>query len=199
MFYLASGIIAALEQLIGDKNVVKTYFKDGNLECNQHAGTCNLEVLSATVYKQYVHTIVIVLNKYVTFCLHPRSLDGTSAPSEEVLKEFGFLDVNNAIVGAMVVIANQTTIQQPHSIFLEEVNVIVKENVAQIHTEMCQGMENLHTKITADAHTYTDIITQDLRQSLDACFATIMDCVNDARMILNGSTPTRKVLSGAEN
>ena len=47
-------LTAALKQLIGDKNVVKTYFKDGNPEGDQHAGACNLEVLNATVYKQYV-------------------------------------------------------------------------------------------------------------------------------------------------
>ena len=199
MFYPVSGITAALKQFIRDKNVVKTYFKDGNLECDQHAGTCNLEVLNATVYKQYVCTTAKVLNKYITFRPHPRNLDGTSPPSEEVLKEFGFLDVNNAIVGAMAAIANQTTTQQPHSISLEEVNVIVKENASQIRNEMSQGMENLCIEIIADAHTYTNIITQDLHQSLDARFAAIMNCVNDARMILNGSMPIRKALPGAEN
>ena len=44
-------LTTALKQLIGDKNVVKIYFKDGNLEGDQHAGACNLEVLNATVHK----------------------------------------------------------------------------------------------------------------------------------------------------
>ena len=109
LYYSASDVTTALKQLIGDKNVVNTYFKDGNVEKNQHAGVCNLEVLKPTIYKQYVKTTAKILNKYVTFCPHPRSLDGTSAPYEDVLKEFGFLNVNNEIVGAMTAIANQAT------------------------------------------------------------------------------------------
>ena len=108
-YYSASEVATALKQLIGDKNVVNTYFKDGDVEKNQHARVCNLEVLNPIVYKQYVKTTAKILTKYVTFCPHQKSLDRTSAPHENVLKEFGFLDVNNTIVGAMTAIANQAT------------------------------------------------------------------------------------------
>ena len=91
LYYSASEVTAALKQLIGDKNTVNTYFKDGDVEKNQHSGVCNLEVLNSTIYKQYVKTTTKILSKYMTFCPHPRSLDGTSTPHEDILEEFGFL------------------------------------------------------------------------------------------------------------
>ena len=54
LYYSTSEVTAALKQLIGDKNVVNIYFKDGDMEKNQHAEVCNLEVLNHTIYKQYV-------------------------------------------------------------------------------------------------------------------------------------------------
>ena len=95
--------------------MVNTYFKNGDVDKNQHAEVCNLEVFNPIVYKQYVKTTPKILNKYVTFHPHQRSLDGTSAPHENVLKEFGFLDINNAIVGAMTAITNQAMPSQPPS------------------------------------------------------------------------------------
>lgn len=49
VFHSASEIATTLKKLIGEKNVVKTYFKDGNPERDHHAGTCNLEVLNPTI------------------------------------------------------------------------------------------------------------------------------------------------------
>ena len=91
LYYSTSEVTIAFKQYIGDKNVMNIYFKDGDVEKNQHAGVCNLEVINPIVYKQYVKTTSKVLNKYVTFHLHPRNLNGTSAPHEDVLKEFGFV------------------------------------------------------------------------------------------------------------
>ena len=100
LYCSANKVTTALKQLIGDNNVMNTYFKDGDVMKNQHAGACNLEVLNFTIYKQYIKTIAKILSKYVTFRPHPRNLDKTSVPHEDVLKEFGFLNVNNAIVVA---------------------------------------------------------------------------------------------------
>ena len=36
LYYSASEVTTALKQLISDKNVVNTYFKDGNVEKDQH-------------------------------------------------------------------------------------------------------------------------------------------------------------------
>ena len=36
LYYSASEVTPAVKQLIGDKNVMNTYFKDGDVEKNQH-------------------------------------------------------------------------------------------------------------------------------------------------------------------
>ena len=54
LYYSASEITTVLKQLIGDMNVVKTYFKDGDVEKNLYVGVCNLDVLNPTKYKQFV-------------------------------------------------------------------------------------------------------------------------------------------------
>ena len=168
--YSASKVTIALKQLIGDKNVVNTYFKDVDVEKNQHAGVCNLEVLNPTVYKQYVKTTTKFLNKYVTFRPHPRSLDGISAPHEDVLKEFGFLDVNNAIIGAITAIANQTTPSQPSNMSFATMSEMIKENAEQTKMEIRKDLEVMQTEVIADAYTYVDIVVDDLKITLNAKF-----------------------------
>ena len=194
LYYSASEVTATIKQLIGDKNVVNTYFKDGDVEKNQHAGVCNLEVLNSIVYKQYVKTTTKILSKYVTFRPHPRSLDGTSAPHEDILKEFGFLDVNNVIIGAMTSIANQATPSQPSSMSFAIVSEMIKASAKQTKMEIRKDLEVIQTKVTADVHTYADIIVDDLKLTLDAKFKAIMDSMENTRSLLLEGTPSCKAL-----
>ena len=187
------------KQLISDKNVVNTYFKDGDVEKNQHTGVCNLEVLNPTVYKQYVKTTTKILSKYVAFRPHPRSLDGTSGPHEDVLKEFGFLNVNNAIVEAMTTIANQATSSQLSGMSFAIVTEIIKASAEQTKMEIRKGLEVVQTEVTVDAHTYADIIVDDLKLTLDAKFQAILDSVESTRSLLLAGIPSRKALPPPEN
>ena len=199
LYYSASEVTTAFKQLIGDKNVVNTYFKDGDVEKNQHAGVCNLKVLNPTVYKQYVKSTEKILSKYVTFHPHPRNLDGTNVPHELVLKEFGFLDVNNAIVGAITTIANQTTPSQPSSISFARVTEMIKANTKQTKMEIRKDLEVMQTEVTSDAHTYANIIIDDLKLTLDAKFHAILDSVESTRSLLLESTSSRRALHPPEN
>ena len=192
LYYSASEVLATLKQLTDDKNVVNTYFKDGDVEKNQHARVCNLEVLNPTIYKQYVKTTTKILNKYVTFHPHPRSLDGTSAPHEDVLKEFDFLDVKNAIVGAMTAIANQATSSQPFGMSFAIVTEMIKASTEQTKMEIRKDLEVMQIKVTVDAHTYADIIVGDLKLTLDTKFQAILDSVESTRSLLLAGTPSRK-------
>ena len=106
IYYCASKVIIDLQKLMGDNNVVKTYYKNRVTKKDLLAGVCNLEVLNPTVYKQHVKTTAQIFNKYVTFKPHLRSLDGINEPLKEVLKEFGFLDVNNTIAGTVIALLN---------------------------------------------------------------------------------------------
>jgi hypothetical protein len=83
--YLQSEVNEALQKLMGSKNVVTTYFPKGSTERNQHDGICNLEVINPVVYKQYERKTIKLLHTYMKFIPHPRSLDETSPPTEELL------------------------------------------------------------------------------------------------------------------
>jgi hypothetical protein len=67
--------------MMGENNVVCTYFLRGNAAKDQHDGICNLEVINLIVYKQYVRKTPKFLHMYAKFMPHPWSLDGTSAPT----------------------------------------------------------------------------------------------------------------------
>ena len=135
----------------------------------------------------------------MTFRLHPRSLDGTNAPHEDVLKEFGFLDVNNAIVGAMTAIANQATSSQPSRMSFATVIKMIKASLEQTKMEISKDLEDMQTVVTVDAHTYANIIFDDLKLTLDAKFQAILDSVESIRPLLLAGTPFCKALPPPEN
>ena len=62
----------------------------------------NIECVNAIIYKQHVKKSARILGKYVTFYPHPKSLDGSLKPKEDMLKKLGFLDVNTALVGTVI-------------------------------------------------------------------------------------------------
>ena len=45
-------------------------------------------------------------NSHVTFTPHPKSLEGTLPPTEEQQKQFGFCDINSALVNTIEAIQN---------------------------------------------------------------------------------------------
>ena len=140
-----------------------------------------------------------ILSKYVTFYPHLRNLAETNAPHEDVLKEFGFLNVNNAIVGAMTTIANQATPSQPSSMSFASVSEMIKASAEQINMEIRKDLEVMQTEVTADAHTYADIIVDDLKVTLDAKFQAILDSMESTRSLLLEGTPSCRALPSSEN
>jgi hypothetical protein len=48
-----------------------------------HAGIENVELLNAPIYKKNLKTTHKLQYKYIRFNPHPRSLDGSAAPSEK--------------------------------------------------------------------------------------------------------------------
>ena len=117
--YPTSAITKNLKKIMGDKNIVQSYFPREDPARNLHAGICNLEVLNPSVYKQYVKKNLKLLHMYAKCTPHPHSLDGTSCPSKETLKEFGFTDVNIAIVIAMTAISNKPTTNNSQGVTME--------------------------------------------------------------------------------
>ena len=90
---------ATCQGLMGINNIASIYFPSRDEQL--HGGTANVELTTPTTYKQFVTKHVKMLNHYVKFTPHPRSVDGLAAPSEAQLKEFGFTDINNALAGTV--------------------------------------------------------------------------------------------------
>jgi hypothetical protein len=107
--YSQSEVTEALKKMLGEKNVVCTYFPQGNTAKDQHDGICNLEVINLIVYKQYVRKSPKLLHMYAKFTPHPRSLNSTSPPSTDLLREFGFSEVNTALANMIIALNNSGT------------------------------------------------------------------------------------------
>jgi hypothetical protein len=134
--YPASVITEHLKQIRGVRNVVKAYFPRGDPARDLHVGACNLEVLNPIVYKQFVRKNIKLFRMHERCTPHPRNLDGTSCPTEQLLKEFGFTDINTAIVNAMTGISNQPTASSSQGVTMEQVVNLVYERIETVRKEL---------------------------------------------------------------
>ena len=89
----------AIRRLIGIELVMAVYFP--RAQGTTHTGIANIECGSAIIYKSHARKTDRILSKYVTFYLHPKSLDWALKPSEKTLKKFGFMDVNAALANTV--------------------------------------------------------------------------------------------------
>jgi hypothetical protein len=195
-----------LKILMGEKNVVNVYFP--RAEGGLHAGIANIELLNAHVYKKFVSKSHKLQNKYVKFNPHPRSLNGTAAPSEASLKEMGFCDVNTALASTVEALENATATSKRNGVPKDEINALLKDAIAEgnqaLKHELTMDMQIMREDILAESHTYTDIMTQDLRSKIDGQFDNIdnqfkalMESLSSARKLLN-DTPQHKALPSTE-
>lgn len=77
-----------IRTLVGDKNVVSVYFPKA--EAGIYAGVAKIKLTNAPVYKKFAKTSHKLQIKYIKLNPHPRSLDGSAAPSATTLQELGF-------------------------------------------------------------------------------------------------------------
>jgi hypothetical protein len=187
-------IESGLRTLIGEKNVVSVYFPKA--EAGLHAGIANVEFLNASIYKKFVGKTHKLQNKYIKFNPHPCSLNGSTAPFEEILKELGFCDFN-------------TTLARKSGVPKDEISALLKDAIAKgnqtLKQELKVDMQNMREDILAESYTYTDIMTQDLRSRIEGQFDTIdnqfkalMESLSITRRMLNDS-PQLKALPSTEH
>ena len=113
-------------------------------------------------------------------------------PSEDILKEFDFLDVDNMIVSAMTTIANQVASLKPCDMSFAIVLEITRENEEQIKIEIKKDLEVMETQVKIDAQMYADFIIDNLELILDAKFKAILDFVKSTENLFLEGTPTCK-------
>jgi hypothetical protein len=161
-----------LRTLVGDKNVVSVYFP--RAEASLHAGVANIELLNAPVYKKFAKTTHKLQNKYIKLNPHPRSLDRSAAPSAATLQELGFHDMNAALANSVVAMENTIAAPKKSGVPKEELTSLVKDAIAEsnqnLKREIKAYMQTLKEDILAESHTYTDIMTQDMRAKIDGQF-----------------------------
>jgi hypothetical protein len=160
-----------------------------------HTGVANVKLLNTPIYKKFVTKTHKLQSKYVRFNLHPQSLDGTAAPSEEALQEWGFKDLNTALAGTVEALENATTTPKQRPAAKGEILTLVKEAIAAgtqtLKLELKADMHTLREDILAESHTYTDIMTQDLRSKIEEQFDTID---NQFKALMESLSTTRKML-----
>jgi hypothetical protein len=128
-----------------------------------HTGVANVELFNVHVYKKFTKKTHKLQNQYVHFNPHPRSLNGTTAPSKDTLREWGFLDVNTALASTVEAIENATTTPKRKTGTKEEISTLLKEAIAEgnqtLKQDLRADMQSLREDVLTEAHTYTNIMT----------------------------------------
>jgi hypothetical protein len=198
--YSQSAVSDVFKNLLGPRNAVCTYFPRRSVEHNMHDGICNLEVLNPAVYKQYVRQNIKMLHTYVKFIPNPCSLDGTSPPSDEMLKEFGFAEVNTAIANTLTALANTpAAASTSETITIAQVAHLIQEAKVEIKADVKQDIEHMKDDIVQETQTYFDIMTEQLKESLDTKFEELMGLLSGTRNLLKNSTSRPAIGPSQEN
>ena len=184
--------VEGLKTLIGEKNIISIYFP--RAEGNLHTGVANVELLNASIYKKFVNKTHKLQSKYIRFNPHPRSLDKTATPSEEMLHKWGFQDLNTALASMVEALENATAATPKQRTSTKgEISTLVKDAIAvgaqTLKEELKANMQTMRDDILAESH--TDIVTQDLRSKIKGQFDTID---NQFQALMEFLSITRKML-----
>ena len=116
-----------IKEVMGPKNISSSFFP--KQRDYLHSGSVNIECLHPTVYRQFVNKTHKIHNSHVTFTPHPKSLEGTLPPTEVQQKQFGFCDINTALVNTLEAIQNAPSTQGKHTRGEKEVITELKEKL----------------------------------------------------------------------
>jgi hypothetical protein len=83
------------------------------------------------------------------FSLHLSSLDGTCASEESILKEFGFLSVNNAIANTVGSNANQYSPSLPSSLRLNDIANLVQSSIKEGNEKLKKNFDKKESGLLA--------------------------------------------------
>jgi DNA anti-recombination protein RmuC len=159
-----------------------------------HTGVANVELLNARVYKKFTEKTHKIQNLYVRFNPHPHSLDSTAAPFEDIAR-VGISRRQHSFGKHSEAIENATAAPKRRAGTKEEISSLLKEAIAEgnqaLKQELRADMQNLREDVRAEAHTYTDIMTQDLRAKIDGQFESID---NQFKALMESLSTTRKML-----
>jgi hypothetical protein len=125
-------ITHVIKEKMGAKNIVDIYYHAS--EGQKHSGKANVECLNPIVYKQFLDKTIPILGSYVEFTPHSKSLEGTTPPAKEKLKQYGFHDNNTALVNTIEALENRTTTNT--GLTKEDVEAIVEKRGKKLKKEI---------------------------------------------------------------
>jgi hypothetical protein len=135
----------------------------------------------------------------VKFTPHPRNLDRTSPPSNEMLKEFGFAKVNTAISNTLTTLANTPTVAPTSELVtIAQVAHLIQEAKVEIKADVKQDIEQMKDDIVQETQTYSNIMTEQLKESLGT-FEELMGLLSGTRNLLKNSTSRPAIGPSQEN
>jgi hypothetical protein len=70
--------------------------------------------------------------------------------------------------------------------------------ISEAKTEMKEYTTQMKDDAIIETHTYTDIVTKDLKEKLDTRFDQLMELLSGTRKVLRGTSP-RAILGAPEN
>ena len=150
-----------------EKNILNIYSKydvQGKL-----TGLCNIQCLSAVVYKIFVKISHKICNKYIEFPSHPKSLDGISKPSNDELTRLGFNDVATALANTVEAMENAFS----KALGKNDINKIVEETVAKGTAIVRDEMQTMETRFTTQAKTFATNAAEKASKALKNEMATL--------------------------
>ena len=177
---------------MGDKNVLNVYFK--NDAQGKLTGVCNIQCLSAAVYKKFVRKSHKICNKYVEFSPHPKSLVGISKPSTKELTRLGFNDVTTALADTVEAMENGPS----NALGKKNINKIVEEAVAKGTAIVRDEMQVMETRLTTQAKNFATYAADKAAKALKKEMATLRQALSKTMAALESTDMLDKGDSSSE-
>ena len=177
---------------MGEKNVLNVFFKTDDK--GKLTGVCNVQCLSAAVYKKFVKKNHKICNKYVEFAPHPKSLDGISKPSGEELTRLGFYDVNTALANTVEAMENAPS----NALEKKDINKIVEEAVAKGTAIVRNEMQTMETRLTSQAKNFATYAAEKAARALKNEMATLRQALSKTMAALESTDMLDKADSSSD-
>lgn len=160
-----------IKEIMGSKNVSSSFFPKQREHL--HNGSINIECLNPTSTTNLSTKHTKIHNSYVTFTPHPKSLEGTLPPSEEQKKQFGFCDINSALVNTIEAIQNAPNNQKMKARAegedINELKLTLKSELKrelkeELTTDFKEELANQREDIIITANTYAKRLNTNLQE-----------------------------------
>ena len=164
-----------IKQKMGKKNVVSIWYHKQD-EAGRHGGSANVQCFNPIIYKQFVNKTLSIGGHYVEFKPHGKRLEGTTPPSEDILRKYEYFDTNIALVNTIEILNNQALAHS--SITKEDIETIIgniveeavekggKKLKDELQKERKEEMIAFEATIVKTTNTYATNLHDDVKKQI---------------------------------